>query len=62
VFEKMFSNLTHEELLEILPFECSYACNDKGEPCPTSVTVALMLQSIVALTQPMTYKTNEQAN
>jgi len=62
VFEKMFGNLTHEELLQILPFECSYACDDKGEPCATSVTIALMLQSIVALTQPMTYKANEQIN
>ena len=62
MFEKMFGNLTHEELLQILPFGCSYACDEEGEPCPTSVTAALMLQSIVALTQPLTYKANEQEN
>ena len=62
MYEKIFGNLTHEELLEILPFGCSYACNDKGEPCPTSVTAALMLQTVVALTSPLTYKTNEQMN
>ena len=55
MFEKMFSNLTHEELLQILPFECSYACNDKGEPCPISVTIALTLQSVAALISPHTY-------
>jgi len=62
MLEKMFGNLTHEELLQILPFECSYACDDEGEPCPTSVTVALMLQSLVALSNPLAFKASEQVN
>ena len=62
MLEKMFANLTHKELLDILPFECSYACDDKGEPCPTSVTIALMLQSIVALSNPLAFKASEEVN
>ena len=62
MYDNLFAKLTHEELLQILPFGCSYACDDKGEPCPNSVTAALMLQSVVALTQPLTYKANEQIN
>ena len=57
-----FGKLSHAELLEILPFGCSYACDDEGKPCPTSVTVALMLQSIVALSSPVTYKASGDVN
>ena len=58
----LLGKLTHEELLEILPFGCAYACDDEGEPCPASVTVTLMLQSIMALTNPIAYKATEQTN
>ena len=62
MFDSMFAKLTHEELLHILPFGCSYACDDEGEPCPTSVTIALMLQSIVALSNPLAFKASEEVN
>ena len=62
MFDGLFAKLTHKELLHILPFGCSYACDDEGEPCPTSVTVALMLQSLVALSNPLAFKASEQVN
>ena len=62
MFDNLFAKLTHEELLQILPFGCSYACDDKGDPCPVSVTAALMLQSIVMLTNPFAGKAYDIPN
>ena len=59
---KLFGKLTHTELLHILPFECGYACDEEGEPCPTSLAIALTLQSIMALTNPIAFTTKGHVN
>ena len=44
--------ISHDVLLLILPFGSGYLCDDKGNPCESSLKVTLMLQSIYALTNP----------
>jgi len=45
-------NLTHEELLEFLPFECAYACTEDGKPDWNTVVAAISLVSIDAIVKP----------
>ena len=61
-YDNLFATLTHEELLQILPFGCTYAWDNEGEPFPVSVTAALMLQSVAVLIDPMAHKHNNIPN
>ena len=45
-------NLTHEELLMLLPFECGYTCNEDGTPNWDSVVAAISLVSIDTIMNP----------
>jgi len=45
-------NLTHEELLHVLPFECGYVCTEDGKPDWNSVVTAISLISIDAIMNP----------
>ena len=45
--------LSHLGLLKILPFTTGYLCDEKtGKPDGASVTVAMMLQAVVAVEHP----------
>jgi hypothetical protein len=46
--------ITHEELLQFLPFECAYACTEDGKPDWNTVVAALSLISIDAIVHPYT--------
>jgi hypothetical protein len=45
-------NLTHEELLLVLPFECGYTCTEDGKPDWDSIVTAISLISIDAIMNP----------
>ena len=44
----LFSPLTHDSLLKILPFGCGYMTDEEGMPCPISIRLALMIRATVA--------------
>ena len=50
-------NLTHSELLQVLPFECGYVCNDDGKPNWDSIVAAISLVTIDAIIHPHNYYT-----
>ena len=45
-------NLTHSELLLVLPFECGYVCNDDGMPNWDSIVAAISLVTIDIIVNP----------
>ncbi len=45
-------NLTNEELLLVLPFECGYTCTEDGRPDWDSIVAAVSLISIDAILNP----------
>ena len=53
MYEPKLSKLTHAHLLRILPFASGYLCDEEtGKPCPTSITIAMLFQAIIAVQDP----------
>jgi hypothetical protein len=55
----LFSPLTHDNLLKILPFGCGYMTDEYGDPDPTSLRLALLLRATVAVYYPKESKRAE---
>ena len=53
MFDAKMHKLTHSGLLRILPFTTGYLCDEEtGKPCHISVTIAMLLQAVIAVQDP----------
>ncbi len=55
----LLATLTHDNLLQLLPFGCAYMSDDKGNPSLDSVRFALVMRTLYTYDDPHDRKTLE---